>query len=77
MTRLLAGLAGECCPGRLVFALEGGYDLQALASGVAAVLAALLGGGPAPEEELPADGATRRVLERLRVQLAGHWPILT
>ncbi len=77
MTRLLAELAEECCPGRLAFALEGGYDLNALAAGVAAVLRTLLGGEPPQEEGRPADGATRQVLERLRVQLAGLWPILS
>ena len=36
--------AQECCDGRLVLALEGGYNLSALASSVAATLDALDGG---------------------------------
>ena len=31
MTRRLKRLAAECCGGRMVAALEGGYDLKALA----------------------------------------------
>jgi acetoin utilization deacetylase AcuC-like enzyme len=76
LTLALMGIAGECCPGRLAFALEGGYDLPALASGVSAVLRTLLGEEPPPAGEREADGATRQVLARLRVQLAPHWPIL-
>jgi len=39
LTRILMRLARHCCDGRLVMALEGGYDLAALANSVAAVLA--------------------------------------
>jgi acetoin utilization deacetylase AcuC-like enzyme len=77
MTRVLADLAAECCPGRLVFALEGGYDLAALASGVAAVLRTLLEGEPQPEGEREPDEATRTVLGRLQVELAPFWPVLS
>jgi len=34
MTRIVRELADECCEGRLVSALEGGYDLDALAQSV-------------------------------------------
>lgn len=43
MTRTVKDLAGELCEGRLVLSLEGGYNLPALASGVAATFAVLLG----------------------------------
>ena len=43
LTRLLKGLADELCQGRLVFALEGGYHLQALAASIKATLEVLLG----------------------------------
>jgi acetoin utilization deacetylase AcuC-like enzyme len=76
LTRVLAEVAGECCPGRLVFALEGGYDLPALSAGVSAVLRTLLGEAPPPEPLGEADRATREVLARLRIQLAPYWPIL-
>ena len=54
----LVGLARELCGGRLVLALEGGYDLRVLACGVADVFRALLGLpsedplGPAGEQEV-------------------------
>lgn len=48
MARMLMDLAAECCPGRLVFTLEGGYNLDALAAGVCAVLGTLAGAEPAP-----------------------------
>ncbi len=76
MTRVLVEVAEACCPGRLVFALEGGYDLAALASGVAAVLRALLGEEPPPPGGQPCDQSTQAVIGRLRSQLAARWPIL-
>jgi len=39
----LLTLSRELCPGRLVLTLEGGYDLDVLAHGVATTFAALLG----------------------------------
>jgi len=41
-TERLCALAAECCAGRVVSTLEGGYDLQALAESAAAHLAALM-----------------------------------
>ncbi|MCK5558637.1 MAG: histone deacetylase, partial [Candidatus Hydrogenedentes bacterium] len=43
MTRKVKALAEETCGGRLVSALEGGYDLDALAESVVAHVAVLLG----------------------------------
>jgi acetoin utilization deacetylase AcuC-like enzyme len=43
MTRRVKRLAEECCDGRLVLILEGGYHLDALARSVAATLRALDG----------------------------------
>jgi acetoin utilization deacetylase AcuC-like enzyme len=43
LTRTLREMAEEFCEGHLVFTLEGGYDLEALAHSVAATLEALLG----------------------------------
>jgi acetoin utilization deacetylase AcuC-like enzyme len=76
MTRVLVEAAEACCPGRLVFALEGGYDLQALASGVAAVLRALLGEEPAAPVDRPPDRSTQAVIGRLRALLAPRWSAL-
>ena len=38
MTLTLRGLADECCRGRLVSVTEGGYDLQALAASLDAII---------------------------------------
>ena len=64
---LLRDLAQECCSGRLVLALEGGYDLRALSYGVLATFQALLGEeaadplGPAPGPEPAVDAWLARV----------------
>jgi acetoin utilization deacetylase AcuC-like enzyme len=44
-TRIVCDLADRCCRGRIVSALEGGYDLEALGDSAAAHLEALLGAG--------------------------------
>ena len=43
MARVISGLASELCDGRLVFTLEGGYNLSALAASVKATFDVLLG----------------------------------
>jgi len=43
MAKIVKGLAAELCEGRLVFTLEGGYNLTALAASVKATFEALLG----------------------------------
>jgi len=43
MARIIKGLADELCGGRLVFSLEGGYNLNALAASVKATFDVLLG----------------------------------
>jgi acetoin utilization deacetylase AcuC-like enzyme len=42
ITAKLVDIAGECCNGRIVSTLEGGYDLEALANSVAAHVGELL-----------------------------------
>jgi acetoin utilization deacetylase AcuC-like enzyme len=42
LTRLVRAIADECCRGRLVAVLEGGYDLEGLASSVEAHLRVLM-----------------------------------
>ena len=57
----LVSLAGELCRGRIVVALEGGYDTTVLAHGVSGTLASLMGEksedpfGPAREPETDVD----------------------
>jgi acetoin utilization deacetylase AcuC-like enzyme len=43
LTSVLKEMAAELCGGRLVFTLEGGYDLPALSNSIAATLQTLLG----------------------------------
>jgi len=43
MVRIIKGLADELCDGHLVFSLEGGYNLNALAASVKATFDVLLG----------------------------------
>ena len=59
---VLKRLAGELCQGKIVFALEGGYHLPALATSVRATLEVLLGNqdipdpiGPPPQDRQPAN----------------------
>jgi acetoin utilization deacetylase AcuC-like enzyme len=75
LTGVLRGLAAECCPGRLALALEGGYQLKALAEGVAAVLTRLLDEQPeaGSEQSGPPDAATSRVIAAVREALAPYW----
>jgi acetoin utilization deacetylase AcuC-like enzyme len=56
LARTLIEIANEMCDGRIVFALEGGYDLEVVANGVASTCRALLG----DEEILDPIGATKR-----------------
>ena len=44
-TEVLVSVADECCEGRVVSTLEGGYDLQALAESAAAHVRALMAAG--------------------------------
>jgi acetoin utilization deacetylase AcuC-like enzyme len=43
MANIIKGLAGKLCHGRLIFSLEGGYNLTVLSSSVKATLDVLLG----------------------------------
>jgi acetoin utilization deacetylase AcuC-like enzyme len=70
LTRLLIGLANELCDGRIVFVMEGGYDLTVLSYGWLNIANALLGKaqvsdplGLPPYERSPASA----LLEQLKV----------
>ncbi len=69
ISRSLLALSQELCPGQLVFALEGGYDLRVLAGGVEATFAALLGLpfedplGPAPRRGVSVAALIRRLAD--------------
>lgn len=66
---VLSGIARRHCQGRAVFSLEGGYDPQALASSILAILHALAGRhappdplGPPPNAEPSIEGILNKVL---------------
>ncbi len=52
MTRALMDLADQVCGGRLLLALEGGYDIQGISTSVMAVLKELSGNGFLSDSEL-------------------------
>ncbi|MDX2140335.1 MAG: histone deacetylase [Chloroflexota bacterium] len=59
ITRALIQLAGELCGGRIVFVMEGGYNLDALSNGIANIARLLLGDSDIADPiGLPDDGDT-------------------
>jgi histone deacetylase 6 len=72
MTARLRELSG----GRLVLALEGGYNLEAMARSAAACLSVLLGDTPPLLPETPVHPAARHVLDAVRRTQKRFWPTL-
>jgi acetoin utilization deacetylase AcuC-like enzyme len=77
MTQELRAVAEECCRGRIVSVTEGGYDLQALAASLDAVIGAHA--APAAPASWPSSGiASSRgdaAVAELRPLLAPFWTI--
>jgi acetoin utilization deacetylase AcuC-like enzyme len=77
LTARLASVADECCSGRIAVITEGGYDLQAIAGSLAAVIDALE--GRATLETMPVPpGATPRAdasLSAVRPHVDKYWKI--
>ena len=78
MSRLLMELAGELCHKRLVLALEGGYNSEALRDSVAMVLYELIGRSAIRNDEmrLVEDAQIHSmtpVIERVREALKPYW----
>lgn len=70
MARTLVEIAGAHCAGRIVFALEGGYNMPALAHGVATTFHALLGDAEIPDPLGPSPRGSRNIDESIE-QLKG------
>jgi histone deacetylase 6 len=70
MTSRLKRLAG----GRVVLALEGGYDLDAIAAAAAACLQTLLGDPAPPEPAAAPSAAASRVLDAAADSVRPFWP---
>ena len=74
MTRVLLELSAACCPGRLVFTLEGGYAMDSLAGGVSAVLETLVGGSrPGTDRSAAPNEVTADVIGQAVKILAPWW----
>ena len=67
----LQSLADELCQGRLIFVLEGGYDLTAVSWGVRHVLELLLGEPPTPDPLGAAPERPAPDIEGLLAELRG------
>jgi len=70
-------LAANLCSGRLVCALEGGYNLEALAAGVLATLRVLQGRSDLVEDLLGTHAAPRTDIGRVIDSLLRTHPLLT
>jgi acetoin utilization deacetylase AcuC-like enzyme len=80
MTRILLDVADACCGGRIVAALEGGYDLTGLAESVKAVLKEMRGETHFSEDalyrlEYEADQYKDRTIERVIDHISPVWPV--
>ena len=77
MTSELRAVADECCRGRIVAAVEGGYDLHALAGSLDATIETL--DGPPSPAAWPSSGIAssrgRDSVTAARVALAPFWTI--
>ena len=86
LTSMIAGVADECCEGRVVAVTEGGYDLEGLASCLHAAIEAL--DSRAGLETRPDDDATKTrpdgdtdtkrgeaALSAVRAALKDHWQL--
>ena len=73
MMRRIKRLAAECCDGKIVASLEGGYNLEAIANSGAAVIDEL---GREPDEHLETVASGDRVMpviERMRKGVGQYW----
>lgn len=71
LARLLLEIADQSCQGRIVFALEGGYNLEGLKESVKAVLMELRGESILSEEERDTEGAGSGSADRVIDRVAG------
>ncbi len=68
-------LARELCGGRLLFVLEGGYDLMNLAAGVKEVLGQISGTAPAPDIAAEISPSARLEISPAWDIHGGFWPL--
>jgi len=77
MTRILLDIAEKHCNGKVLFVLEGGYDLKGLASSVRAVIMELKGQSVYPYEKKGEPSTTivqmTTIIKRLLIPYWGHF----
>jgi acetoin utilization deacetylase AcuC-like enzyme len=79
LTRSLMNIADECCQGRLVLSLEGGYHLKALSESVCAVLNEMTGKVQTDLAALMVGANRKKVnyaIQRMQSVHDNYWPIL-
>jgi acetoin utilization deacetylase AcuC-like enzyme len=75
-TQRLCAVADEVAGGRIVLALEGGYDLDALSESVSETVRVLAESPPAPRAFPAPTPSGMRMAEKFRSAHAAHWPVL-
>jgi len=75
MTWELMSLAHQLCQDRLLFTLEGGYDLQGLQLGIKNVLLQLRGEGKKPESEAKESSSLQEELAPILQTQKKYWPL--
>ncbi len=77
LTRILMEIADECCGGKVVISLEGGYDLEGLRDSVRMVLKALRGElGEITDRTEQCNQVTRRIIEGVSEIQKSYWKSL-
>lgn len=75
MTRLVKALAEELCNGRLVFTLEGGYDVEVLAHAVANTLYILSGQEEHVRDPIGQGPMATRQVDHIIAELCAMWNV--
>ncbi len=81
LAHIILNLANETCEGRLVFTLEGGYNVEGEARAVVKIIHTLQGELPFDPKEIEAkeDAALKKVtptIERIKSVYKSYWPVL-
>ena len=72
MTKVLLDMAKKHCNGKLVFVLEGGYNIEAIAEAAACVMEVMLG-KDVDTDAGPVSKRYRDFLDRTKLTLAPYW----
>jgi acetoin utilization deacetylase AcuC-like enzyme len=75
MTRRLQRIADECCEGKMVAALEGGYDLRGLAECGRAVINEMGRDGDEPVSAAKDGERAQPIIQRARYFLEDYWKV--